>query len=230
MTDADQEKMLEKVRRLFELAKSSNQFESEAAAAKAQELLFKYNLDMGMLAEKEVPYVKVEMKLKNRAKWAGTLLNTIGRANGCFVVHMTTMGDQYYNVVGQRHSIEVMEYSYQQMEKRIRWLSEVAWDIYLGDDPEGMYKESFCFGAVDALKRKLDTQVKMQTTAPESKAVVLKQDAALMEAVKGWFPALGYSRRQTVSGDGWYEGKRAGNVLNVNPGLHGGGKGQRRLG
>lgn len=44
-----EEEILERVRRLFALAKSSNEHESAAAAAKAQELLHKYSFRMGII-------------------------------------------------------------------------------------------------------------------------------------------------------------------------------------
>ena len=65
----EDEKVLEKIRRLFELAKSSNEHESAAAAAKAQELLQKYNLSISQIPNrKKEAYVKDTVRLKRQVE------------------------------------------------------------------------------------------------------------------------------------------------------------------
>lgn len=227
----DQEKILEKVRRLFELAKSSNEHESAAAAAKAQELLHKYNLSQHDIpTDEKEPFIEVRLRLKNHSHWAGTLLNVLAKANGAYVVHTSARYNEYA-VLGQKHTIDIVEFSYAQMEKRITWLADVAWDIYLGDETSAaMYKDGFARGIIDRLSDRLKKQVDEQRVeSKESTALVVQHDRELQTYVRSVFPILTYSKINFAASDGYGDGKRAGRFLNVHAGVTGGAKGMRRL-
>ena len=227
----DQEKILEKVRRLFELAKSSNEHESAAAAAKAQELLHKYNLSQHDIpTDEKEPFIEVKLRLKNRARWTGTLLNVLAKANGAYVVHTSDAYNEYA-VLGQKHTIEIVEFSYSQMEKRITWLADVAWDIYLGDEDSAvMYKDGFARGIINRLNDRLHKQVEEQRVeSKESTALVVQHDRELTEYVRQVYPRLTNRRVTFAASDGYGDGQRAGRFLNVHAGVTGGAKGMRRL-
>jgi hypothetical protein len=219
------------VRRLFELAKSPNIHEAEAAMMKAQELLHKYNLSEGAVpTEAKQPFIREWVRLKNQASWAGTLLNTVARYNGGRVVW--DGGEKAHALIGQRHVVEIVLYGYAQMEAKIRWLADVAWDIE--EDrmtTEARYKEGYSLGAVTALSKKLQEnkqRYEVQDTK-ESMALVVKYDADLTLALAGFYPRLTQRRGPQVDGSGFGAGARAGRFLNVDAGLNGGGQGMRRL-
>ncbi len=225
-----EEEILERVRRLFALAKSSNEHESAAAAAKAQELLHRYNLSQADVpVDEKQPYVSEKMRLKDKAPWRGTLMHVLTKANGAMVINL---GNGEFDVIGQRHVIEVSVYSYQQMEKRIDWLADLAWDIYDGYETDGrMYKDSFRLGLIKSLKERLDKQqVRQRDESASSTALVVQSQAELDAAVKSRYANLSYGRAQTAGSlDGYGAGSKAGSHLNVNPGLYQG-VGQRRIG
>lgn len=226
-----EEKTLELIRRLFELAKSPNEHEASAAAAKAQELLHKYNLTQADLPTAEkAPYIEVRMRLKNHSRWAGTLMNVLAKANGAFVVHTSTKYNEY-SVIGQKHTIDIVEFSYVQMEKRITWLADVAWDIYEGDERSApMYKDGFASGIIARLSERLTKQVAEQRTeSANSMALVTKADAELMTKVRELYPHLTTRRANFARSDGYGDGKRAGGHLNVHAGMTSGAAGVRQL-
>lgn len=84
--------IIERVRRLLALAESSNVHEAAAAAAKAQELMSRHQLDMAALevesgAEDE-PILQEELARFRgtvRAPWRGVLAEALASANGCDV-------------------------------------------------------------------------------------------------------------------------------------------------
>lgn len=223
---ATEEAILEKVRRLFELAKSSNEHESAAAAAKAQELLHKYNLSQADIptSEKE-PYIREIIKLKNNTAWAKSLYNCVAKANGGYVVQVD---DGMIATIGQRHNLDIIEYIYSQLEYRIRKLSETAWDLY-GDGREAQYKASFAYGAIERLRDRLNRQkATIQAESKESMALIVVQDRELNQAVASWYPRL-RTVSNKITGSGYALGQNAGSRIGINAGLTAG-VGQRRLG
>ena len=228
--DSNEERILEKVRRLFELAKSSNEYESAAAAAKAQEILHKYNLTRADVPESaDAPYVKNNIRLASADRWRGRLMHVLAKANGAYLV---SLGGADYAIMGQRHTLEIVEYSYQQMQRRIDWLADMAWQCYDGEGDARTFKSSFRDGIINSLSAKLTANKReMSNASPESRAMVAVADDRLSRAVAGWFPRLSSRRGNayTHSQDGYSMGKAAGSHLNVNPRLHQG-LGQHRLG
>ena len=228
--EVTEEAILEKVRRLFELSKSSNIHEAEAAMMKAQELLHKYNLDAGAVpTDEKQPFVREFITLKNKSRWSESLMNVIGKYNGVRVIHTA----EQLALIGQRHAIEITIFGYQQMEKKITWLAELAWDIeedkYLFKP--GKYMDEYSLGAVYALRGKLEAN-KMQFEARDSKesmALVKVYDAELERAVTGFYPRLFNRRGPSVGGDAYARGQRAGGYLEVNAGITSGGAGRRML-
>lgn len=230
MTDQT-EKTLELVRRLFELAKSSNEHESAAAAAKAQELLHKYNLTQADIPTAEkAPYIESKLRLKNTKQWAGILLNVLAKANGGYVVLVSPKYAEY-SVIAQKHTLEIVEFSYAQMEKRIEWLAQTAWEIYEGDERSApIYKDAFARGIISRLSERLKKQVEEQRTeSAASTALVVKADAELMNKVREIYPRLTRARSSYVASDGYSDGQRAGRHLSVNAGVTSGASGVRQL-
>jgi hypothetical protein len=84
------DKIIDKVRKLLELSKSGNVNEASSAAARAQELMSKYNIEEAALAvesgEEDGPIEVEDLHVFESAKlqnWRGILSQAISRANGC---------------------------------------------------------------------------------------------------------------------------------------------------
>lgn len=225
--ESDEQRMLEKIRRLFELAKSSNEHESAAAAEKAQELLHKYNLSLADLpGAKPERYCRDLVKLKNKARWAQSLYHVVSKANACQTVILHN-GEHTIAVMGQRSNLDISEYVYAQLERRIRLLSESAWDLY-GEGNPTQYMSSFAYGAIGRLDERLSKRTEaFRRESPESMKLMVVQGRELESAVKQWYPFLGSSRPDRV-GAGYDLGAAAGSRMGINAGV-GSGAGQRRL-
>ena len=223
-----EEKIIDRVRRLWALSRSSNQFEAEAAALKAQELSLKYGISELDLEEKKQEYVRNLIKLKNKEPFAIMLMDAVARGNDCRLIILSGEGPGAIAVIGLAHSLEITEFVYAQMEKKFDWLTQLAWDIYVGTDPEYRYKSAFR----DGLLRSLDKKLQDNKRAIQGDSYGLIVFDALTAAVKRFYPFLGggWTGYRPSYGDGTADGRAAGRHLSINPGVTGGAQGVRRLG
>ena len=104
------EKLLEKIKKIFALASSSNSHESQAAAAKANELLLRYNLQNVHLEddEEEACLKRVLTARKNNAKMAS--IYEILKTFYVRPVFNKGKGIVYLEIVGLRANVELGEY------------------------------------------------------------------------------------------------------------------------
>ena len=195
-TEFNKEKMLERIRRLLALSKSTNVHEAEAAAAKAQELLFKYNID-----EADVPgaqkakstYQKVLIELgEGRAvAWKRTLLFAVARTNFCtaFFSHSIDSRGHLHrlnrmSLVGEPHNIEVVSYLLDYLSSEIIRLSEDLW-YKEGTGSKSSWKTSFCYGAVQGVSEVLQIQADLDRQKyVHSTALIVLKDKDLSEAIE----------------------------------------------
>src|SRR5262245_56441648 len=86
----EKEKVIEKIRLLLKLSESPNVYEAAAAAAKAQELMFKYNLDLAQVEavrpESAEPYIQERFSVGGSSHWLKLLMFAIARHNFCQAV------------------------------------------------------------------------------------------------------------------------------------------------
>lgn len=106
MSDAP-EKILEKIRKLLALAGSSNEHEAAAAAAKAQEILAEYNLDLNMVStsRNDTTRGRVQVDFAAMYKYQQTLMAALARNNFCrhLVVNGHFTDAKGVNRFGKRH-------------------------------------------------------------------------------------------------------------------------------
>ena len=127
---ADLIQRLQKVRALTD---SSVPGEAAAAAAKLQEILLKYNLEMEDIEEDSpVPddkYVKEELELGvtsgNMINWRRILLSGIARSLMCAAFGY--QGTRQMVIVGQRHNIEMSRHFYDYLSSEIDRLADATW-------------------------------------------------------------------------------------------------------
>lgn len=210
----DTEKILEKVRRLLALSKSSNEFEAAAAAAKAQELLWKHKLEIhdvptddGKVVGEE--FERFAMAAGNSAPWRGQLINSIAMNNDCRVVTSVVPG--YYSVIGQKSSFEVVEYLFDYLSTTIERLAKehrqetTAW------------KNGFKLGAVSAVWNTLAKQRKQDAASSVGMALVVVNDKALEDKMQELFPRLRKGKLSKISNySGFNSGYREGEKIGIN--------------
>lgn len=218
MSQPDNERILEKVRRLLMLSQSSNPHEAAAAAAKAQELLTRYNLEIpGVPEAQREDYGREMYDIGNNAAWRASLLHVVAKHHYCQAV---SHGAGKVGIVGQRHNIEIATYLYEYLAREIDRLADVGWRDYTGWAASSrVWKNDFRTGAVVAINQALDQQERTQEAAPDTMALIVRNDRALAEATRRVYPHLRHTSRKARAGDGYYAGHRAGQGIGINPGV-----------
>lgn len=159
--------ILDKVRKLLRLSTSSNANEAAMAAAKAQELVDKYQLEKAMvdLADEEgrparakglddEPIVKFDDSPLDRQgrkldRWRSYLGIVIAKANGCQV--WKSRGDLM--VVGRPSDAETVRYLYAWLSREVERLATLH-----GRGKGINWRTNFRIGVVDTIKAKIEAQ------------------------------------------------------------------------
>ena len=219
---ADLIQRLQKVRALTD---SSVPGEAAAAAAKLQEILLKYNLEMEDIEEdspvSDDKYVKEELELGvtsgNMINWRRILLSGIARSLMCAAFGY--QGTRQMVIVGQRHNIEMSRHFYDYLSSEIDRLADATWMKARNRTREHArsWKSSFYNGAVDIVVQRLEEkyqQVSKQDS--HTRALVLRNERDLDDAVGN---LIGRVRKNTVrqrhSKAGYNRGVRAGKRVNL---------------
>ena len=219
---ADLIQRLQKVRALTE---SSVPGEAAAAAAKLQEILLKYNLEMEDIKDDspvlDDRYVKEELELGttsgNMINWRRILLSGIARSLMCAAFGY--QGTRKMVIVGQGHNIEIVRHFYDYLSSEISRLADVTWTKARNRTREHArsWKSSFYNGAVDIVVQRLEEkyqQVSQQDS--HTQALVLRNQRDLDDAVEH---LIGRVRKNTVrqrhSKAGYGRGARAGKRVNL---------------
>lgn len=227
---------LEKVLRLA--GQSASPEEAASAAAFAQSLAFKYNIDLEQVRSQMrgqertfTDYKKntVNVGRKGMTTWHTWLLSTIATNNFCKLVLLNGLGAdrcKYGELFGEPHNIDVVLYMYEYLEREIRRLGREAWKTaqYATDESERIWFRSYCHGAVDTVITKLNAQ-RRQSEAEQAQAtgtgLVLMTQARLTEAYELAYPKLGKGRKSKMAADGeaYWQGRRDAQSITLTPGL-----------
>jgi len=173
----DRDALLEKIRKLLALAGSPNQAEAESAAAKAQELLAAYNLDMAdVLKTGDRSEIKEEIFEEGRCSkaWREVLLNGICAVTFCKMLRGRGSNGEYnYSVLGREHCIATARCLYE-------YLAQAA--MRLGRRHGGTTRDiaNFRMGFAAAIRSRLWIQYEEQIKGREEKALVI-QDSDLID-------------------------------------------------
>ena len=230
--------LIQRLQKVRALTDSSVPGEAAAAAAKLQEILLKYNLEMEDIEEdspvSDDKYVKEELELGvtsgNMINWRRILLSGIARSLMCAAFGY--QGTRQMVIVGQRHNIEMSRHFYDYLSSEIDRLADVMWEKarYRSREHARSWKSSFYNGAVDIVVQRLEEkyqQVSKQDS--HTQALVLKNERDLDDAVGN---LIGRVRKNTVrqrhSKAGYSRGVRAGKRVNLDRPVDGDG-GSNRL-
>src|SRR6188768_3429521 len=119
--------------------------EAENAAAKLQNLLMKYNLDL-----QEVRKAKQEERLemhddwiymgnkadKRESTWVTLLCAAIARNSMCRV----SVHNWHIHIIGEKNNVQLILYICDQMIEKVRIAEKLSWKIH-DAQPDSMYKE-----------------------------------------------------------------------------------------
>ena len=223
----EDEKVIEKVAKILALkANAGTEEEAQAAAAMAQKMAFKYNLDLEAIesgtkgvGRREVIRGTIDV---GRAGWSRSLLSVVAMNNFCRVV---THGDSpICTVVGERHNLLITDYIYAFVVYEINRLADAAWtnrDRRAVYEPVQTYKRGFREGAVVGVSTALSRQRNDDMNNVQGgRALVIVKDQQVEEALHQFFPNLRAGRSRTVRyGQGYDLGYEKGRQIQINKGV-----------
>ena len=229
--------LIQRLQKVRALTESSVPGEAAAAAAKLQEILLKYNLEMEDVEENSpVPhdkYVRDELELGvtsgNMINWRRILLSGIARSLMCAA--FGSKGTRKMVIVGQRHNIEIVRHFYDYLSSEISRLADVTWGKARNGTRENArsWKSSFYNGAVDIVVQRLEGKYQQVSNRDShTQALVLRNERDLDDAVGH---LIGRVRKNTVrqrhSKAGYSRGVRAGKRVNLDRPVGGDGRANR---
>lgn len=239
------EKIKEKLAKLKSHQLSADQVgnEEEAAsfAAKIQELLQKYELEMGDIEEHvtesiEVGQEKIDistMQLRNEGRWAQQLFHGVARSNNCIVLTYSNNKDKIL-IIGHQLNREAVKFIVSSLEPQIRALARSSWASYSKgphNEKRNTYIRGFMLGACQTIATRLwDDFTRNKWELAGYNDLVLNKQAAVDNYLAKHFPKLGRGKGITSSSQaGRHAGIEAGHRVGLKRGNLGAG-GTRLLG
>lgn len=184
----EQKKIIEKIRKLLRLSCSRNEHEAAAAAAKAQELLSKYNLSMDSSSSPNNPtelrasraFKKTRQRLET---WAFSLASGVSRAFDCKYYHDPDVGETAF--VGCEPDPTIASWTYGYLYKTLLALAS----SYLrgparrlrSTKSKATARHSYLLGAVLVISQRLEVQKRVTPITPG--ALLPFKEAAIRRAM-----------------------------------------------
>ena len=249
------EDALRKAMSCLRLAKSSNPAEAALAAAKAQEIIDKFKLDVTGLdyesndrAHDAEPIQNfsddpIADGSQNESRWTLMLASTIAKVNGCRVYYSTKMNKGYrVSIVGKATDVSTARYVFSFIKQQVDALCKAA-----GAGHSGTWKRHYCIGVVDTVRSRLLAQQKETFDAARKEhsvnplALVRVNNAIAKierqaEAVQKWMDdqlklgkGRGCSLNLNAGGNGLEAGRRDGHKVQFTAARAGIGSGVRQL-
>lgn len=187
----EKDKILERVKKLFALANSSNEHEAKLAAEKANELLVKYNLTMQQVsATDEKQYLETEIVGKTRLPNDEMQLLTVIAAH-FFVKPILTRKMvegkwcRAVLLVGEKGNVDVALFTYTFLIRTVR-------EVFNGKKRAGEFGESARKSFVTGFCLGLDAQLRLARRKVEtSMALTIVPDAYLQKWIREKHGRLG---------------------------------------
>lgn len=222
--EKDKKMIIEKIKKLLALSKSSNEHEAALAAAHAQRLLSEHNLAMtDVEAGREAGAAeKVETdSAKTLPKWVWRLLGGVQAAFDCQVVHK---GIGKIVFIGVGADAQVASYTFTYLDKTIRRLcreymkSIAARRETMNVSDVAMVRNSYYLGVANAvcktiLAQKEKTPVTPGALVPVKQALIKKAMSELGEVKEI------RSRKSFVDSDAYQQGQRDGRDIALHRGV-----------
>lgn len=202
----------EKIQKLMALAESSNENEAAVAAAKAQELLAKYNLDLaqvrGFTAKTDEEIIEVatnDDKYKKRQAWIVELADVIAKHNFCTAL-FSSHGHTYF--IGHTRDVNVAvflfnnlrvrlfklatdrTYEYSLTLKKNRSYIRDTYEELSGNVHPRVWRNSWLMGAVAGINKKLNESRKDFAEAPNAMTMIVVREQEVSTWVKQKYPKL----------------------------------------
>lgn len=225
------EDVLNKIRKLLALSKSSNAHEASLAAARAADLMLKYQIsEASVSGSEEQPEEEPGVHQfdttgkKNRTLWRGTLAGGIARAFGS-KIYWEGVSIKF---VGRPSDLQACLYLYQLLVKEVDRLAEDGWEgegVESGHNARS-WKSAFRQGCAQTIRDRLVEQRKSTMSAVQAESPTQSTSNALMivnrrEMVTNNFyesisRGFGKVRGNVRNFSGYEAGREAGRGVNLN--------------
>jgi hypothetical protein len=244
-------KIVDRVRKLLELAKSDNVNEAGNAAKQAQILMARHNIAEATVSALDgEPQEEIEKDLLHRgdkayASWKGTLALAVCEANQCVCYRTGHGGDM--NIVGRPSDANTVRYLFSYLVREIDRLCEA--EASLRGNPGRTWRNNFRHGAVEAIDRRLREANREARSAARKEAsdgdtlgtgaalvrvdsAIAKIDQRLREvedyAARSLKLRAGKASSSRYNPEGREAGRRAGSQIDLGNAHAGLGSGERR--
>jgi len=224
------EQVLSKIRKLFELSNSPNENEAALAAAKARQLLARYNLSIAdlpiedvnsALAPKEAS-VRVGKVVKN---WVKGLLLHVAEGFECrHIIRRSHGSDTILSFIGTPADAEVAVYTFQFLHRQLHRLAERSLPR-LKKQNRGWstvaLKHAYLDGAVKRIGERFKEQTESIRAAErhDCKELVLVKEQMIKNYMATAFSSIRmeYGRRRVVSAAAFDHGYRDAGTIKLRP-------------
>ncbi len=190
--------VISKVRKLFELSKSSNENEAALAAAKARELLSRHNLSMADLPAKEFESslevieasVETGRLLRNWVK--GLVVHVAGSFQCSHIVRRRRGSTPLLSFIGTPADAEVAAYTFQFLFQQLNGLADKALPRLKRENP-AWSGNALRYAYLDGAVRKIGERLHEQTRNIHEEehractALVLAKDQMIRQYISGNF-------------------------------------------
>lgn len=194
-TERSREDIISLIQKCLALTHSDKPGEAANAAAKAQELLFKYHLDMAEVEASEPGEDSLineeSYNLNPRAhegKWRLSLINHIARHNFCKV--LWGYKGRYATIIGTKIDVEAVKEIYLWVAEQLVEMEPSYWkaaqDVF---DRRPTFRRSFFEGAVGEVNHRLYKQRDTSRAESEkSTALIVQSDKDLKDYMEKEYP------------------------------------------
>jgi hypothetical protein len=188
------ENVLMKIQKLLALSTSSNENEAALAAAKAQELMFRYELATADVNGIEIDVEPVQKSDKvtineghRGVNWKMDVMGALVNTSFCkWVVGWYTPRPNFTKttatIIGRPHDIDVVKYTFNYLVAELERLATAYTAAYVGPWHKITVRNSWLMGASAGVSSRLFTEFReRQSESEQSKALVINKQAAVSE-------------------------------------------------
>ena len=224
LSTTELDSIVEKIKKLLALSTSANEHEAGRAAQKAQELAFRYELELatiaGMGQGQTLEYQSHGICLGDgkMLEWRRDLIWCLCRYNFCKAFSWS--GSNRMGIVGQRHNFEIVMGLNDYLTSTLTRLVERAFVTYKmagGTDKATAYKNSWLRGAVVGIGQQLKEQRQQDQASSAGSALVVVKDEELSEAFES---LVGKTKKHSSSNvnshAGFLQGRETGKSISLN--------------
>ncbi len=238
-SDKDDKIML-KVKKLMSLASSANQHEAQAAAAKAGELITRYNIDM-IRQDKERGFESIiitepSLKVSQACSYAASILNRFYFVRVIWIYIYIPEKERWgkaLEISGTPTNIKISDYVFHYI---IRY-AETSWKRYKKENPSCRSRSGYMTGVVSGFMEKLEAQQQQtmdrcQKALPVNYAPVIIEDDRLTGYYENRHPEIVTTNQNYTftSRSAYNSGKEQGRQLSISKGINdSGGNGGRLI-